>query len=477
MKNIVASIITAGLLASWAQAQTPIFSDNFNTNTVNPAWTHLGAQQLNGSTLLLTNFGGGFASFWSSNAVGLNSAVGQASFTVTNSDALPLGFTFSVGSTSVFSQQSMASVTLNAWGAGKYEIIWNNTGTTQSYSLASGSTGTVGGSNQFRVFIDGILVNSGTGSANTFTRGDGTGATAFGFWNGDTQDPAIIDDFKIYNTLNVVGTLPPPSAYLVYEDFTNATLNPTYWNAGGGFGLNTNSQNVLLSTFGSGFAARGDSSGTSGLDSNVGYASFTVTPNGGTPIGGNFIAGRNNNFNTAWALVNVPFATGGAGTYEVLWNNSGSTKSFTMPRSGWSGTIAGNSTVYVVNGNTAAPHWGNTTNANNAANINLGDTANRWGFWLNSSTAFAIIDNVRIAPTLTPGVATCAAPTLSIVLNGANVDLSWPSAAGCTYQLRSKTTLTGGWSDLYAPVAGDGTTKTLPIPATGPEQYFQLVVQ
>lgn len=481
MKNIVATIIAAGLIASWAQAQTtPVFSDNFNSVTVDPNWTSIGGGALNGSTLLLTNFGATFAQFTSTNgvALGLNAAAGQASFTVTNNGVLPLGFNFMVAATNAantanaFARVDFAAAATS--GSGKYEIVWNNTGTTNTYSLASGSTGTVGGSNQFKVFRNSVMVAAATGAGTTFTKGDGTPANAFGFWNGNNQNPAIIDDFKIYNTLNVVGTLPPPSTYLVYEDFTNATLNPTYWNNGGGFTPPTPPavEYARLSTFGGGFGARGDSSGASGLDSNVGYASFTVSSNGTFALNGNFIAGRNNNFNTAWALVNVPFTTGGAGTYEVLWNNSGSTLPFTLPLSGWSGTIAGNSSVYIVDGNTAAPHWGTTTNALNVANINIGDNANRWGFWVNVASQEALIDNLRIAPTLTPGVVSL--PTLQITKSGSDVVLNW---TGAGFKLQQQPTslsvgLGNSWTD-YALPAGSNPPVTVSISTNA--EFFRLI--
>lgn len=480
MKKILA-VIASIIIVPLAQATTtPVFSDNFNSVTANANWTKKTGGSLNGSTLLLTNFGGTFAEFDSTNgvALGLNAAAGQASFTLTNSGGLPQGFNFSVAATNAANTgNAFARIDFSAAatsGAGTYEIVWNNTGTTNAYSLASGSTGTVAGSNQFKVFRNGFMVVSGTGTSTTFTKGDGTPANAFGFWNGNNQNPAIVDDFKIYNTLNVVGTWPPPSAYLVYEDFTNAVLNPTYWNAGGGFTAPTppSVEYARLSTFGGGFGSRGDSSGTSGLNSNVGYASFTVSSNGATALNGNFIAGRNNNFNTAWALVNVPFTTGGAGTYEVLWNNSGSTKSFTMPLSGWSGTIAGNSSVYTVNGNTAGANWNTTTNVLNVANINIGDSANVWGFWVNVASQEALIDNLRIAPTLTPGVS--ASPTLLISNAVNNVVLNW---SGTGFKLQQQTVTLGGgvgsvsWTDYALP---DGTNPPVTVPISGDATFFRL---
>lgn len=479
MKKTLA-VIASLIIVPLAQAvTTPVFSDNFNSVTPDPNWTKKTGGSLNGSTLLLTNFGGAFAEFTSTNgvALGLNAAAGQASFTLTNSGGLPKGFNFMVAATNAANvANAFARIDFSAAATsadGKYEIIWNNTGTTNAYSLASGSTGTLAGSNQFKVFRNGIVVASATGAATTFVKGDGTPANAFGFWNGNNQNPAIVDDFKIYNTLNVVGTLPPASAYLVYEDFTNATLNPTYWNAGGGFTPPTPPavEYARLSSFGGGFGARGDSSGASGLDSNVGYASFTVSSNGAAALNGNFIAGHNTNFSTANGLVNVPFTTGGVGTYEVLWNNSGSTKSFTMPLSGWSGTIAGNSSVYIVNGDTAGAHWNTTTNALNMANINIGDAANVWGFWVSVASQEALIDNLRIAPTLTPGVA--SSPTLQISKSGSDVLLNW-SGTGFKLQYQTNplsTGLTTNWTDYALPA---GTNPPVTVPISAEAEFFRL---
>jgi hypothetical protein len=82
--------------------------------------------------------------------------------------------------------------------------------------------------------------------------------------------------------------------------------------------------------------------------------------------------------------------------------------------------------------------------------------------------------NQSLCDAVTP---VCPQPTLSIKLNGANVDVSWASTLGCDYQLESKSPLTGLWGSVGGLVSGDGTTKTVPVPAAGTEQYFRLVVQ
>jgi hypothetical protein len=96
----------------------------------------------------------------------------------------------------------------------------------------------------------------------------------------------------------------------------------------------------------------------------------------------------------------------------------------------------------------------------------------------------ALMDNEHCKPTAQalvcdqPAAApVCAQPTLSIALNGANVDVSWPSTTGCSYQLQTNATITGTWGDYLTPVAGDGTTKSNSIPVSGPELYIRAVAQ
>lgn len=266
----------------------------------------------------------------------------------------------------------------------------------------------------------------------------------------------------------LLGTAPStyvPPAYLVNDDFSAPTLNPTIWNAGTGFGLSNTTQNVLLSTSGTGWGSKGDSSGAAGLNSTVGYASFTVASNGVTPLGGNFLASYNTNFNTANALVNVSFVTGGAGTYEILWNNSGVTLPFTMPISGWSGSIGGNSTVWIVNGNTGAAHWATATAATYVA---AGNPANRFGFWINQNSQAAVIDNVRIADTLMPGTTVVAPPLLQVSKSGTNVVLIW---SGTGFKLQYQTNMGTSWTDHTLPA---GTNPPVNVPMSGNAKFFRL---
>jgi len=76
-----------------------------------------------------------------------------------------------------------------------------------------------------------------------------------------------------------------------------------------------------------------------------------------------------------------------------------------------------------------------------------------------------------------PAAPTCPQPSLSIVLNGANAQVSWNSSLGCSYQLRTNSAINGSWGKYGDPVAGDGGSKTIPVPVTGTELYFQLLLQ
>jgi len=114
-------------------------------------------------------------------------------------------------------------------------------------------------------------------------------------------------------------------------------------------------------------------------------------------------------------------------------------------------------------------------------------TAYRGGFngalWYADWTA--LTDNEHSAPAAhalvcdQPAAATptCAEPTLSILLNGGFVDVSWDSETGCNYQLQTNATLNGVWGDWGSSVLGDGTTQSDSIPVTGTELYIRANVQ
>jgi hypothetical protein len=82
--------------------------------------------------------------------------------------------------------------------------------------------------------------------------------------------------------------------------------------------------------------------------------------------------------------------------------------------------------------------------------------------------------NLTACDSLSP---VCPEPLLSITINGANVDISWSSTTGCSYQLQTNGTINGVWGDYGSAVAGDGTTKSASIPVNGDQLYIRADVQ
>ncbi|QDS98480.1 hypothetical protein [Adhaeretor mobilis] len=185
------------------------------------------------------------------------------------------------------------------------------------------------------------------------------------------------------------------AAVVVDDDFSGGSLDTAVWSHGGGFFYSAANENVLLSTFGGGFGSKGDQTGVGGLNSTVGYASFTATDNGENPIGGWFQIGNGTYNNTADNIARVNLASSGAGSYQVIWNNSGVSQSFAIP--GWTGMIGGDAWAVVKDGDVGNPSWGTPTAF---LNIDTGDPANRFGFWINSNDQNAVIDDVVIWDTL-----------------------------------------------------------------------------
>ena len=69
----------------------------------------------------------------------------------------------------------------------------------------------------------------------------------------------------------------------------------------------------------------------------------------------------------------------------------------------------------------------------------------------------------------------CAAPQLTIARNGENIEISWTSDSGCSYQLQTSTTM-ASWTNLGDSVSGDGTTKTATIPLANAAAFFRAFV-
>jgi hypothetical protein len=63
---------------------------------------------------------------------------------------------------------------------------------------------------------------------------------------------------------------------------------------------------------------------------------------------------------------------------------------------------------------------------------------------------------------------------LTATRSGANIVISFPTQAGLSYRLFSKTTLSGGTWSLLTTVAGDGSVKSVSDPTTGAQKYYKL---
>jgi trimeric autotransporter adhesin len=80
-------------------------------------------------------------------------------------------------------------------------------------------------------------------------------------------------------------------------------------------------------------------------------------------------------------------------------------------------------------------------------------------------------------PICTSGAASCPQPTLYILQNGVNVDLSWVSQSGCTYRVKSSPVLPATvWSNEGAPIPGTGGVLTKSVLVSG-DKFFQVEVQ
>ncbi|QDS98479.1 family 16 glycosylhydrolase [Adhaeretor mobilis] len=216
-------------------------------------------------------------------------------------------------------------------------------------------------------------------------------------WHGVPAEADLPKDFEIdyIRVWHHSPTSPNLSGAVFEDDFSEPTID-LVWNTGQGFSLDNTNENVTLSTNGSGWGAGGDNAGI--LNSKVGYASFTVAADGSTPIGGNFQIGNTKFSDSAHAIARFSLADEGAGTYELIWNNSGTAEDFETP-SGWSGNVAGNRYFWIVDGDATNVHSGFTASA---GQVSLGDAAGAFGFWSANSASGAVIDDFILYDTLTP---------------------------------------------------------------------------
>lgn len=481
MKRTLTAIVTIGMAAQMTQAAT-LVNEHFTNSVLDTnVWNQNTALLLNtgNQNVRLTTFGGGFAAAGNTNNGVLNSGMGYASL-----DVSPLGTNVIAGNWQINkgapgnAANALVRIDLSTAvaGEGTYEMVWNNTtnGPLPFTMRISGWSGTIQ-TNQ-TIWIK----NGNTGNANWhFGTADGAAnvnfgdnADGFGFWINNSSGFALVDN--VFLSDGLVQT-PLFQNTVAYEKFDGTNLNPAVWNNGGGFTHNTNSQDVLLSTFGTAFGKRGN---TTLLNSTVGYASFRASADGTNEVDGNFQVTVGDYANTANAVLRINLAGGsaGAGSYEAVWNNTTNDLPFEMPLSGLSGTVSNNSTLWIKNSDVGSKTIGI---ADATANVNLGDAANQFGFWLANSNKFARIDNVIISSSLTPGIpVVVASPTLSVSNAVGSVVLNWQ---GGGFKLQQQTvTLSGGlgsasWTDYALP---DGTNPpvTVPIAVSG-ARFFRLINQ
>lgn len=187
------------------------------------------------------------------------------------------------------------------------------------------------------------------------------------------------------------------AATIVEDGFSSTGLSADYWNDGIGYLLDPVAKNITLTSNGTQWGSVGDNWGKAGLNSTTGSATFTVAKASeeGITLGGFFQIGHETYSNYSNSVARIDLSTKGAGSYELVWNNSGATAPFTTA-SGWNGTIAGNSYVWIVDGNKKAAIWGNT---DSTSGVTVGLPANRFGFYTTSATQKAVIDDVKIYDT------------------------------------------------------------------------------
>ena len=99
--------------------------------------------------------------------------------------------------------------------------------------------------------------------------------------------------------------------------------------------------------------------------------------------------------------------------------------------------------------------------------------ASEWGF-----AAESCLITGAGAGTPLPLAAVPNAVSLSMVRNGASLDITFSSQLGRTYQLQSRDDLSAGaWADSGGPVNGTGAAIVLSVPTTGERKFFQVKVQ
>ncbi|MGC3957359.1 MAG: carbohydrate-binding protein [Verrucomicrobiota bacterium] len=192
---------------------------------------------------------------------------------------------------------------------------------------------------------------------------------------------------------------------------------------------------------------------TGAFDYNIGFfgnnewGNYTRTyPAGTYNVWGRFAAGGGE---TTALLSQV---TGGWSTTSQTTNYLGT---FSIENSGW-----GSFTWVPLrddNGNLVSVTFNGATNTLKLARGATGPDAN--------------VNFLMLAPALGP-------VTLTATLAGANVNVSFPTQSGYTYQIEYKNNLTDPtWTNLGSAVTGDGTVKIVADPASGSRRFYRARIQ
>jgi hypothetical protein len=64
--------------------------------------------------------------------------------------------------------------------------------------------------------------------------------------------------------------------------------------------------------------------------------------------------------------------------------------------------------------------------------------------------------------------------TLTVTQSGGNVNISWPTQGGTSYQVLSRDNLTDPWTPLGSTIAGDGTVMSVSYPANGSRRFYTV---
>src|SRR5262249_721323 len=82
------------------------------------------------------------------------------------------------------------------------------------------------------------------------------------------------------------------------------------------------------------------------------------------------------------------------------------------------------------------------------------------------------VDFLMLVPAASPGQT-----TLAVAISGPNINLSFLSQTGFSYQIQYKNDLTDPtWTPLGSPVTGDGTLKTVSDPNNGERRFYRLFI-